>query len=86
MKPVTLKEIAEKLNLSITAVSKSLKDYPDISKETKARVKALAKELNYVPNSFAVNLRTKSSKTIGVIIPATVHHFFSNVIKGIITN
>jgi LacI family transcriptional regulator len=85
MKPVTLKEIAEKLNLSITAVSKALKDYPDISKETKARVKALSKELNYVPNSFAVNLRTKSSKTIGVIIPATVHHFFSNVIKGIIT-
>ncbi|MFT5214442.1 MAG: LacI family transcriptional regulator, partial [Patiriisocius sp.] len=37
MKPVTLKEIAEKLNLSITAVSKALKDYPDISKETKAR-------------------------------------------------
>jgi LacI family transcriptional regulator len=85
MKRVTLKEIAEKLKLSITAVSKALKNYPDISKETKARVHALARELNYIPNSSAVNLRTKSTKTIGVIIPATVHHFFSNVIKGIIT-
>ena len=48
-------------------------------------VKELAKTLNYKPNSFAVNLRTKESKTIGIIIPEIVHHFFSNVIKGIIS-
>ncbi|ANW95983.1 LacI family transcriptional regulator [Wenyingzhuangia fucanilytica] len=85
MKPVTLKEIADKLNISVTTVSKALKDYPDVSPKTKALVKELAATLNYTPNSFAVNLRTKESKTIGLVIPEVVHHFFSNVIKGIIS-
>lgn len=84
MKPVTLKQIAEELNISVTTVSKALKDYPDVSKKTKALVRELAKTLNYRPNTFAVNLRTKESKTIGLVIPVIVHHFFSNVIKGII--
>ncbi len=85
MKPVTLKQIAEQLNISITTVSKALKDYSDVSPKTKALVKELAKTLNYKPNTFAVNLRTKESKTIGLIIPVIVHHFFSNVIRGIIS-
>lgn len=84
MKPVTLKEIAEILNISVTTVSKALKDYPDVSTKTKRLVKETASMLNYKPNAFAVNLRTKESKTIGLIIPEIVHHFFSNVIKGII--
>jgi len=84
MKPVTLKEIAELLNISVTTVSKALKDYPDVSKKTKRLVKETANMLNYKPNSFAVNLRTKESKTIGLVIPEIVHHFFSSVIKGII--
>lgn len=84
MKPVTLKQIAETLGISITTVSKALKDYPDVSKKTKKLVKELAQTLNYKPNAFAVNLRTKESKTIGLIIPEVVHHFFSSVIKGII--
>ena len=81
---VTLQEIANTLGISVSTASKALKDYPDVSKKTKARVKELAKTLNYKPNPFAVNLRTKQSKTIGVIIPELVHHFFSSVIKGII--
>ena len=85
MKPVTLKEIAETLNISITTVSKALKDYPDVSKKTRKLVRETATQLNYRPNSFAVNLRTKESKTIGLIIPEVVHHFFSTVIKGIIS-
>ncbi|MDC1265741.1 LacI family transcriptional regulator [Flavobacteriaceae bacterium] len=85
MTPTTLRQIAETLGISIPTVSKALKDYPDVSKKTKAMVKELAKTLNYKPNSFAVNLRTKESKTIGIIIPEIVHHFFSNVIKGIIS-
>lgn len=84
MKEATLKEIAEKLGISITTVSKALKDYPDVSLKTKDAVISLAKKLNYSPNSFAVNLRTKESKTIGLIIPEIVHHFFSNVINGIV--
>ena len=84
MKTTTLKEIAEKLGISITTVSKALKNYSDVSAKTKKAVVELAEELHFTPNSFAVNLRTKESKTIGLIIPEIVHHFFSNVIKGII--
>lgn len=84
MKDTTLKEMAETLGISITTVSKALKNYPDVSEKTRKAVIALVEELNYTPNSFAVNLRTKESKTIGLIIPEVVHHFFSNVINGII--
>ena len=84
MKDITLKEIAETLGISITTVSKALKDYPDVSDKTRRSVIALAEKLHYTPNSFAVNLRTKESKTIGLIIPEVVHHFFSGVINGII--
>lgn len=84
MKDTTLKEIAATLGISITTVSKALKDYTDVSPKTKRAVIALAEQLHYTPNSFAVNLRTKESRTIGLIIPEVVHHFFSNVINGII--
>lgn len=84
MKETTLKEIAEILGISITTVSKALKNYPDVSEKTRKAVLGLAEKLNYTPNSFAVNLRTKESRTIGLIIPEVVHHFFSNVVNGII--
>lgn len=84
MKDITLKEIAAKLGISITTVSKALKNYPDVSEKTKKAVIELAQELHYTPNSFAVNLRTRESKTIGLIVPEVVHHFFSNVINAII--
>lgn len=84
MKDITLKQIAETLGISITTVSKALKNYPDVSAKTRKAVLDLANSLQYTPNSFAVNLRTKESRTIGLIIPEVVHHFFSNVINGII--
>jgi LacI family transcriptional regulator len=84
MKDITLKEIALTLGISITTVSKALKNYPDVSEKTKKAVIELAQNLHYTPNSFAVNLRTKESKTIGLIIPEVMHHFFSNVINAII--
>jgi LacI family transcriptional regulator len=84
MTKVTLKVIANQLGLSTSTVSKALKDYSDINSETKRKVQELAKSLNYTPNSFAVSLRMKESKTIGVIIPTMVHFFFSNVIDGIL--
>jgi len=84
MRETTLKEIASTLGISITTVSKALKNYPDVSDKTRKAVIALAEELQYTPNSFAVNLRTKESKTIGLIIPEVVHHFFSGVVNGII--
>lgn len=84
MKDTTLKEIATQLGISITTVSKALKGYTDVSPKTKQAVLDLAEKLHFTPNSFAVNLRTKESKTIGLIIPEVVHHFFSNIINGII--
>ncbi len=84
MKNTTLKEIATKLGISITTVSKALKGYSDVSPKTKQAVLDLAEELHFTPNSYAVYLRTNESKTIGLIIPEVVHHFFSGVINGII--
>jgi LacI family transcriptional regulator len=84
MKDTTLKEIALQLGISITTVSKALKNYTDVSPKTKQAVLDLAEKLHFTPNSFAVNLRTKESKTIGLVIPEVVHHFFSSVINGII--
>jgi len=84
MNNITLKEIAAQLGISITTASKALKGYSDVSKKTKNAVIELAQKLNYTPNSFAVNLRTKESKTIGLIIPTLVNDFFSYVIKGIL--
>lgn len=84
MSNVTLKKIAESLGLSIATVSKALKDYSDISPKTKSKVKELADKLNYKPNSFAQSLRNQESKIIGLIIPQIVHHFFSNIILGVI--
>lgn len=77
-------ELCNFLGISITTVSKALKGYSDVSAKTKKAVIDLANHLNYTPNSFAVNLRTKESKTIGLIIPTLVHDFFSTVIKGIL--
>ncbi|SHF90724.1 transcriptional regulator, LacI family [Flavobacterium micromati] len=84
MNNTTLKEIANQLGISITTVSKALKGYADVSAATKKAVVDLAQKTHYSPNSFAVNLRTKESKTIGLIIPTLVHDFFSTVIQGIL--
>lgn len=83
MKNLTLKDIAAALNLSITTVSKALKDYPDVNTNTKERVKAYAKKVNFTPNAHAAFLRTQQSKLIGVVIPRLNHFFFSNVLRGI---
>lgn len=80
---ITLADLAKELNISTATVSRALKDYPDISDETKLRVLALAKEKNYRPNTMAAGLRNQESKIIGVMIPEIVNHFFSSVIKGI---
>lgn len=80
---VTIKDIARALGISPSTVSRALKDHPDISPETKKAVNDLAKELSYQPNAIALSLKHSRSFTIGVIIPETVHHFFSSVISGI---
>lgn len=82
-KQITLSDLAKELGISTATVSRALKDYPDISAETKRKVIELAKKWNYRPNTMAAGLRKRESKVIGVIIPSIVNHFFSSVIKGI---
>jgi DNA-binding LacI/PurR family transcriptional regulator len=80
---VTIKDIAKVLGISISTVSRALKNHPDISEVTRNQVKELARKLNYEPNALALSLRKNKTFTIGVIIPEIVHHFFSSVISGI---
>ncbi len=80
---VTLKQIAKELDVSISTVSKSLRDSSEISEDTRQKVKAFAKLYNYKPNLIALSLKNKKTKTIGIIIPEIVHHFFATVISGI---
>jgi LacI family transcriptional regulator len=80
---VTLKQIAKELDVSISTVSKSLRNSPEIGEDTKEKVQAFAKLYNYKPNNIALSLKNRKTKTIGVIIPEIVHHFFATVISGI---
>ena len=82
-KKVTLKQIARELDVSISTVSKSLKDSSEISEDTRQKVQAFAKLYNYKPNNIALSLKNKKTKTIGIIIPEIVHHFFATVISGV---
>ena len=84
MKPrITLKKIAKEFDVSISTVSKALKDSHEISEEMRGKIKAFADFYNYKPNSLALQLRNQKTSVIGVIIPEIVHHFFSTVIDGI---
>lgn len=80
---VTLKQIARELDVSISTVSKSLKDSHEISEDMRQKVQAFAKLYNYRPNNIAISLKNRRTKTIGIIIPEIVHHFFATVISGI---
>ncbi len=80
---VTLKQIARELDVSISTVSKSLRNSPEISEDTRQKVQAFAKLYNYRPNNIALSLKNRKTKTIGIIIPEIVHHFFATVISGI---
>lgn len=83
MKQITIKDIARELGISVSTVSRALKDNPEISKATKEMVRESARRLNYKPNLMASNLRTNKNTTLGVIIPEVNHHFFASVLDGI---
>lgn len=84
MKPkITIKRIANDLNVSVSTVSKALSDSPEISEPTKIRIQEYAKLQNYRPNSMAKNLKNQRTNTIGVIIPNILNPFFAKVFSGI---
>ena len=80
---VTLKQIAKELDVSISTVSKSLRNSLEISEDTRQKVQAFAKLYNYRPNNIALSLKNRKSKTICIIIPEIIHHFFATVISGV---
>ncbi len=80
---ITLKQIARELDVSISTVSKALKNSEEIGLDTKEKVQAFAKLYNYKPNNVAISLKNKRTKNIGVVIPDIVHHFFTTVFRGI---
>lgn len=80
---ISLKDLAQELNISISTVSRALKNHPNISPEVKVKVKQLAEKWDYRPNPLAMGLLRQNTRTIGVIVPDLVTHFFSSVISGI---
>ena len=84
--PLTMKDIARELGISVATVSRALKNSPRISEERRAMVQQYAKEHNFVPNAIAESLRyarVQPLKVIGVIIPEFAHFYFSTVLAGI---
>ena len=81
-KHTSLKDLAQALGVSIPTVSRALKDSPEISRELCAKAKALAKEMNYRPNPFAMSLRKNAPRIIGVVVPDIVTHFFASILNG----
>lgn len=80
---ITIYDLAERLNISATTVSRGLQDHPAINKKTKKRIFDLATELGYRSNKFASNLRRQKTNTIGVIVPRLNSLFMSSVLSGI---
>jgi LacI family transcriptional regulator len=81
--PVTMKDIAKDLNLSIVTISKVLRNHPDIADETRERVLKRVKELDYEPNILARSLVTGRSFLIGLVVPDLLHPFFAEIAKAL---
>jgi LacI family transcriptional regulator len=82
-KPVTIKEIARRLNVSVSTISRALHDHPSIGLSTRQQIKKLAAELNYEPNQAAISFKQGKTFTIGAILPNLREEFFSTAINGI---
>lgn len=80
---IRLKDIAHKLGVSVTTISKVLNNHPDISPARKEEVKRMIKELNYVPNSMASTLRTKHTNFVGLLVPDNTNPYYARLINGV---
>ena len=80
---VRLKDVALRAGVSVMTISKALRDAPDISPRTKARIKLLAGQMGYVPDSAAQNLRNRTSKLFGLVIPSVTNPIFSRLVSAI---
>ena len=82
-KRITIKQIAKALSVSISTVSKALNDSYEISEETKKKIQEYAKLHKYKPNTLALSLQNKKTKTIGILIPNILNYYFARVLRGI---
>jgi len=82
MKYLTLKMVAEKAGVSVNTASRAINNKPDINEKTKKRILEIAQELGYIRNSAAVALRTKKTRTIGVVIADNRNPFYAEVLNG----
>lgn len=80
---ISLKDLAKEIGVSISTVSRALKNHPDISVELTRKIQKLAKKRNYTPNPLAMGLLKQQTRMIGVIVPDIVTHFYSSIISGI---
>ncbi len=83
MQKSTLKKLSQSLGISISTVSRALKDHPDISVSTKDKVKELASLMEYEPNSYAVQLRTRQSNVLGILVPSIDNFFYDSFIAAV---
>lgn len=83
MQQSTLKKLSETLGISISTVSRALKDHPDISEKTKVKVRELAAVMDYEPNSYAIQLRTGKSNVLGVLLPSLNNLFYDSFIAAL---
>ncbi|MFD1628699.1 LacI family DNA-binding transcriptional regulator [Pseudopedobacter beijingensis] len=83
MDTINIKQLAAKLNLSKSTISRAFRGHSDISEKTKKRILDMAEKLNYQPNHLASNMREQKSKTIAVIVPEIANNFFSQAIHAI---
>jgi len=83
MEQINLKTLAAILNISVSTVSRALSNKIDVNRDTRDKVRTLAKDLNFFPNPHASSLRTQSSKIIGVVVPELTNTFFTQVFNGI---
>ena len=84
--PMTMKDIARELNVSVATVSRALKDSPRISEETRRMIQQYAREHNFYPDVIGMALRRRlvgASRIIGVIVPEFTHYYFSSILTGI---
>ena len=81
--PVTMKDIAEDLGLSVVTISKVLRNHPDIAEDTRERVLQRMKELDYRPNTLARSLVTGRSYLVGLVVPDLLHPFFAELAKAL---
>jgi DNA-binding LacI/PurR family transcriptional regulator len=80
---VRLKDIADRAGVSIMTVSKALRDEPDVSELTKIRLKLLAQEMGYVPDSTAQGLRNRTTRLLGLLIPSLANPIFARLVLAI---